>query len=81
MFHIAAETKESSPNTRYLHLTELVIEDIIWVDKVDVLLNATIHIEGCKVVGIDCEWKPNFEKGSKPNKVIIDFSLDQWFDS
>ncbi|RWR94255.1 3'-5' exonuclease domain-containing protein [Cinnamomum micranthum f. kanehirae] len=66
-----SETKASSPNTRYLHLTELGIEDIIWVDKVDVLLNATIHMEGCKVVGIDCEWKPNYVKGSKPNKVSI----------
>ncbi|XXG84379.1 hypothetical protein AAC387_Pa10g1906 [Persea americana] len=70
-FSKVTETKASSPNTRYLHLTELGIEDIIWVDKVDVLLNATIHIEGCKVVGIDCEWKPNYVKGSKPNKVSI----------
>ncbi|XP_058077039.1 uncharacterized protein LOC131225521 isoform X2 [Magnolia sinica] len=61
----------SPPQTRYLHLTELVIEDIIWVDEVDGLLNATSHIERCKVVGVDCEWKPNYEKGSKPNKVSI----------
>lgn len=56
--------------SRYLHLNELVVEDIIWVDEVDGLQNAICHIEGCKVVGIDCEWKPNYEKGSKPNKVI-----------
>ncbi|XP_077218934.1 uncharacterized protein LOC143853094 isoform X2 [Tasmannia lanceolata] len=57
--------------TRYLHLTELFLEDTIWVDNVNALLSATSHIEGCKVVGIDCEWKPNYEKGSKPNKVSI----------
>ncbi|XP_059440089.1 uncharacterized protein LOC132172583 isoform X3 [Corylus avellana] len=57
--------------SRYLHLNELVVEDIIWVDEVDGLQNATCHIEGCKVVGFDCEWKPNYEKGSKPNKVSI----------
>ncbi|XP_041020298.1 exonuclease mut-7 homolog isoform X2 [Juglans microcarpa x Juglans regia] len=58
-------------HSRYLHLNELVVEDIIWVDNVDGLQNATCHIEGCKVVGVDCEWKPNYEKGSKPNKVSI----------
>eukprot|EP00262_Sarcandra_glabra_P005634 TRINITY_DN17375_c0_g1_i1.p1 TRINITY_DN17375_c0_g1~~TRINITY_DN17375_c0_g1_i1.p1 ORF type:complete len:290 (-),score=39.82 TRINITY_DN17375_c0_g1_i1:190-984(-) len=63
---------EASPiEIRYLHLTELVLEDIVWVDEVDTLFSATSHIEGCKVVGIDCEWKPNYEKGSKPNKVSI----------
>ncbi|XP_043722158.1 uncharacterized protein LOC122669456 isoform X2 [Telopea speciosissima] len=45
--------------------------DIIWVDEVEGLRSATSHIEGCKVVGIDCEWKPNYEKGSPPNKVSI----------
>ncbi|XP_042508695.1 exonuclease mut-7 homolog [Macadamia integrifolia] len=57
--------------THYLHLNELVLEDIIWVDEVEGLLSATSHIEGCKVVGIDCEWKPNYEKGSQPSKVSI----------
>lgn len=55
---------------RFLHLNELAVEEIIWVDEVDGLCNATCHIEGCKVLGLDCEWKPNYEKGSKPNKVI-----------
>lgn len=59
-------------NSRFLHLKELVVEDIIWVDEVDGLRNATCIIEGCKVVGIDCEWKPNYEKGSRPNKVLTD---------
>ena len=54
---------------RYLHLDELLVEDIIWVEEVEGLLDATNHIEGFKVVGVDCEWKPNYVKGSKPNKV------------
>lgn len=58
-------------HSRYLQLNELLIEDIIWVDEVNGLLNATNHIEGCKVVGLDCEWKPNYEKGSRQNKVSI----------
>ncbi|XP_061369829.1 uncharacterized protein LOC133312614 [Gastrolobium bilobum] len=56
---------------RYLNLNELLVEDIIWVDEVEGLLDATSHIEDFKVVGVDCEWKPNYEKGSKPNKVSI----------
>lgn len=56
---------------RYLHLDELLAEDIIWVDEVDGLLDATCQIEGVKVVGVDCEWKPNYVKGSQPNKVSI----------
>ncbi|GAB2287289.1 hypothetical protein Dimus_021669 [Dionaea muscipula] len=57
--------------SRYLHLHDLFIDDIIWVDGIDGLLNATRYIEGCKVVGIDCEWKPNYVKGNKQNKVSI----------
>ncbi|KAK1291904.1 hypothetical protein QJS10_CPB17g01166 [Acorus calamus] len=56
---------------RYLHHTELSLEAISWVDGIDGLSNAMDHIEGCKVVGVDCEWKPNYEKGSRPNKVSI----------
>lgn len=58
-------------HSRFLHLKELVVEDIIWVDEVDGLHKAICHIEGCKVVGIDCEWKPNYVKGCKMNKVSI----------
>ncbi|CAO2836618.1 unnamed protein product [Amaranthus hypochondriacus] len=57
--------------SRYLHLHELFIDDIIWVDDTDSLQKATSYIEGCKVVGVDCEWKPNYVKGSKANKVSI----------
>ncbi|XP_020209370.1 uncharacterized protein LOC109794324 [Cajanus cajan] len=56
---------------RYLHLDELLVESIVWVDEVEGLLDATRHIEGFKVIGLDCEWKPNYVKGSQPNKVSI----------
>ncbi|KAH1192192.1 hypothetical protein AAZX31_20G224800 [Glycine max] len=56
---------------RYLHLDELLVDSIIWVDEVEGLLDATRHIKGFKVIGLDCEWKPNYVKGSKPNKVSI----------
>lgn len=55
----------------YLRLDELGVEDVVWVDEITGLCNASKHIEECKVVGLDCEWKPNYEKGSKPNKVIF----------
>lgn len=58
-----------------MQLNELVLEDIIWVDEINGLRDATCHIEESKVVGIDCEWKPNYEKGSKPNKVIFRLSF------
>ncbi|KAK6143880.1 hypothetical protein DH2020_024228 [Rehmannia glutinosa] len=66
--------KESESNLlhrRYLNLHELSIEDICWVDEVDSLRDAISYFEECKVVGVDCEWKPNYEKGSKPSKVSI----------
>ncbi|XP_028106424.1 uncharacterized protein LOC114305526 isoform X1 [Camellia sinensis] len=69
LWHAQPET--SLTQNRYLQLNELDLEDIIWVDEVNGLRSATCHIEECKVVGIDCEWKPNYEKGSKPNKVSI----------
>lgn len=56
-------------HNRYLHLDELAVEGVIWVDEVDALRKATCHFEECKVVGLDCEWKPNYVKGSRPNKV------------
>ncbi|KAM3219241.1 putative protein isoform X2 [Capsicum annuum] len=65
------ELEESIPKHRYLQLDELSIKKVVWVDEANGLLDATRHIEECKVVGIDCEWKPNYEKGSSPNKVSI----------
>ncbi|KAL5565927.1 hypothetical protein UlMin_029091 [Ulmus minor] len=61
----------SSLPSRFLNLKDLVVEDIIFVDDFEALRNATCHLEGCKVVGLDCEWKPNYVKGSRPNKVSI----------
>lgn len=55
----------------YLDLKKLVLEEIVWVDEINGLLNATSYIEACKIIGVDCEWKPNFEKGCRPNKVSI----------
>ncbi|KAL2941152.1 Exonuclease mut-7-like protein [Bienertia sinuspersici] len=69
---VKAKEPEVHPiESRYLHLHELFIDDIIWVDGADSLEKATSYIEGCKVVGVDCEWKPNYVKGNKGNKVSI----------
>lgn len=69
---VKAKEPEVHPlQNRYLHLHELFMDDVIWVDNVDSLQTATTYIEGCKVVGVDSEWKPNYVKGSKPNKVSI----------
>lgn len=62
---------ETSSGSCILDLKKLALDDIVWVDEIDGLLSATNYIEGCEVVGLDCEWKPNFQKGSKPNKVSI----------
>ena len=64
-----AVPETSNLQGHYLNLDELLVESIIWVDEVEGLLDATRHIEGFKVIGLDCEWKPNYIKGSKPNKV------------
>lgn len=67
LFPAVPET--SNLQGHYLNLDELLVESIIWVDEVEGLLDATRHIKGFKVIGLDCEWKPNYVKGSKPNKV------------
>ncbi|XP_022719509.1 uncharacterized protein LOC111277364 isoform X2 [Durio zibethinus] len=67
----AKELEASFLHRRFLNLNELVVEDIIWVDELNGLNKAACRIEGSKVVGLDCEWKPNYVKGSKPNKVSI----------
>nr|XP_043624053.1 exonuclease mut-7 homolog isoform X2 [Erigeron canadensis] len=66
----ANEVKASLPQIRYLHVDELAIDDIIWVDEPVGLHEATSQIEVCKVIGLDCEWKPNYVKGGS-NKVSI----------
>ncbi|KAJ3676083.1 hypothetical protein LUZ60_003495 [Juncus effusus] len=57
----------------YLDLKKLSmdINEIVFVDEIKTLLEATNYIENCKIVGVDCEWKPNYEKGAKPSKVSI----------
>ncbi|KAL6964672.1 hypothetical protein U1Q18_035731 [Sarracenia purpurea var. burkii] len=65
------EPEMSLLHSRYLQLNELIFGGIIWVDEINGLRDATCHMEECKVLGVDCEWKPNYEKGSKPNKVSI----------
>ncbi|XP_024169754.1 uncharacterized protein LOC112176163 isoform X2 [Rosa chinensis] len=63
--------KVPEPSLCYLRLDELAVEDIIWVDQVDALHNAACHIEEAEVIGLDCEWRPNYEKGGEENKVSI----------
>ncbi|XP_010414976.1 PREDICTED: uncharacterized protein LOC104701044 [Camelina sativa] len=55
----------------FLRLNDLAVEDVVWVDEVNELRKATSFLQGCRVVGIDCEWKPIYIKGSKPSKVSI----------
>lgn len=62
---------KSSSGACYLDPEKLMIEDIVWVDELHGLISATNYIEECTVVDIDSEWKPNYVKGSKPNKVSI----------
>lgn len=69
------DPESNLPPRHYLNLQELCIEDVLWVDEVNSLRDAISYFEKCKVVGIDCEWKPNYEKGSRPNKVILIFPL------
>lgn len=57
----------------FLHLKDLAVEEVVWVDEVNGLREATSFLEECKVIGLDCEWKPNYMKGSKPNKVKLLF--------
>ncbi|MQM09323.1 hypothetical protein Taro_042189, partial [Colocasia esculenta] len=69
---IGVTAPEACPlESRYLHVKEFVLDDISWVDNMHGLRHAACYIQDCKVVGIDCEWKPNYVKGSKPNKVSI----------
>ncbi|KAI3448520.1 hypothetical protein Pfo_005185 [Paulownia fortunei] len=65
------EPESNLLHRRYLNLHELSIEDVCWVDEVNSLRDAICYFEECKVVGVDCEWKPNYEKGSRPSKVSI----------
>ncbi|VFR01718.1 unnamed protein product [Cuscuta campestris] len=63
------DLKRSVEQSHYLELKDLSIEEVVWVDNVNGLLDTTCHIEKCKVVGLDCEWKLNDQKGGLHNKV------------
>ncbi|KAG7588523.1 Ribonuclease H-like superfamily [Arabidopsis suecica] len=67
----AQEAEVAFVQKSFLRLNDLAVEDVIWVDEVNELRKATSFLEGSRVVGIDCEWKPNYIKGSKQNKVSI----------
>ncbi|XP_057252409.1 uncharacterized protein LOC125499636 [Beta vulgaris subsp. vulgaris] len=69
--NLTSEPEVHPVQSRYLDLHELFIDDIIWVDEAVSLQKATSYIKGCKVDGVDCEWKPNYVKGSRANKVSI----------
>ncbi|XP_057778781.1 uncharacterized protein LOC130997480 isoform X2 [Salvia miltiorrhiza] len=70
-FFDSKEPESNLPHRHYLNLHELCIEDVLWVDEVNSLRDAISYFQKCKVVGVDCEWKPNYEKGSRPSKVSI----------
>ncbi|CAH9145054.1 unnamed protein product [Cuscuta epithymum] len=65
------ELEACAEQSKYLELKDMSIEEVLWVDDINGLHDATCHLEECKVVGLDCEWKPNYVKGSLPNKVSI----------
>ncbi|CAH2046829.1 unnamed protein product [Thlaspi arvense] len=67
----AQEAEAGLVDKCFLQLNDLAVEDVVWVDEVNGLREATSFLKGCKVIGLDCEWKPNYTKGSKPNKVSI----------
>ncbi|XP_057826819.1 uncharacterized protein LOC131038409 isoform X1 [Cryptomeria japonica] len=68
--------KKSHHSHNYLQLSDVVgsEENVIWwVDTIEELVNATNYFSSAEVelVGMDCEWKPNFVKGADPNQVSI----------
>ncbi|CAA7041960.1 unnamed protein product [Microthlaspi erraticum] len=67
----AQEAEVGFVDKSFLHLKDLAVEEVVWVDEVNGLREATSFLEECKVIGLDCEWKPNYMKGSEPNKVSI----------
>ncbi|KAK1416245.1 hypothetical protein QVD17_32034 [Tagetes erecta] len=66
---------ESFPPVRYITLEDLNLttDDIIWVDDPIGLKTATSLILNCREIGLDCEWKPSYEKGTM-NKVRVFFT-------
>lgn len=60
----------------YLQLSDVVDSEenvIWWVDTIEGLTDARNYFSSdeVKLVGIDCEWKPNYVRGVDPNQVSI----------
>lgn len=71
-YHPVPVKAMGATETHYLQLQDLVSEEnVIWIDAIDGLVDATRHFAEVEVVGIDCEWRPNYMKGKGPNKVSI----------
>lgn len=76
-FANVGELQASLPKKSFFDLNELALDGIKWVDDVSGLRDATCHIEGCKVIGIDCEWKPVYEKGKQAKVSIIQIASEK----
>lgn len=60
------------PMVQYLRLQDFVSEEnVIWVETIAGLADASCHFSNINIVGIDCEWRPNYFKEEKTNKVSI----------
>lgn len=60
------------PMIQYLRLQDFVSEEnVIWVETIAGLAEASCHFSNTNIVGIDCEWRPNYFKEEKMNKVSI----------
>ncbi|PIN21861.1 putative 3'-5' exonuclease [Handroanthus impetiginosus] len=71
------EPESNLLHSRYLTLHELSVEDVFWVDEVNSLRDAISYFEKCKVVGVDCEWKPNYEKGGSSKVSIMQIASEK----
>lgn len=70
--HAGSVKAMGATETHYLQLQDIVPEEnVVWIDASDGLFDASRHFAEVKVVGIDCEWRPNYLKGKGPNKVSI----------
>ncbi|MCO5550496.1 hypothetical protein L7F22_003983 [Adiantum nelumboides] len=69
---LSPDTESSNKSSVYLQLESVVSKDkIYWIDSHEGLQFAERALFGVKLVGIDCEWKPDSVRGASPNKVSI----------
>ncbi|KAI5077304.1 hypothetical protein GOP47_0007128 [Adiantum capillus-veneris] len=62
----------SNRRSQYLQLENVMCKDnVYWIDTHEGLQFAERALFGVKLVGIDCEWKPDSIKGVRRNKVSI----------